>query len=508
MIFSTGLKKIYESIDKQPKAKQNTLLNQLNEKIAADKALSYKFNLLESIKNRKNKLNAEEALQFVKALNTKHTSFLKENNSIALFYKSEKKLMEFFNINTRELVSDKVDMFIGKKNNQLNEALVLEYVTNKNLLTKKEYMERVKASIVENFVTIRNNKDEQGLAGQISSIEVIKNNIANPEKKKMVEAALKVVKTEALKKFSSAIEKGYKLRLITERLLMEDGINPTGEDALGLYNNAGKNNRSDEDYEDFEADYEQQTKKFKLPDMTHIKGITAGLNMENDPTVTLSFKLMVYPKAVSMADLMVETKQLKEFFSRYQRPIINKCFYQQNLTLLDPTGINWQVNVPLNNNPQSPADTTAKQIAAQGYYSIPVSFQLVIFIAKIAQPEAYQAEITKMMTAFNDFVPQIDKISDIVTPDLQKSNLTNLVPGRKTTYGKRTGDQAYYKDKRMQGLGDKHTDAVFTGDVEDSEVDKNYDPYFDNNEPVNQSDEGMDDDEFDKLAQQKARKRQ
>ena len=494
MIFSTGLKKIYESIRKADHGVQNTLMEELQNKIASNSALAHKFELLEAISSNRNSLDKEQAMKFFKQLSQKHLNFLKENNTVALFYKEEKKLFEYFNINQKEVISDKLDLIVNKKDNQLNESIILDYVTNGNLITNKEYFDKRKSSIRESFMNIKREKSVDALDSQIRRIEIMSGFIGG-KNKELVESSVKVIKREAFTNPESAVNKAYKLRILSEKLLLEFDA----EDRLDFYDSTGKKNSSDKEFNAIEQD--RSGKTLELPDIGSIKDISARVPYKKDSNViTLDFKVIVYPKAATMSDLMVESRKLNNLFDRLKNSFVNKCIYQEKLRLIDPTGIHWFTDCSKNNNPQSPSDVLGKQVAAQGFYAFAINVSVIMQAARLAQFDAYQQEIEIMLNAFNDYLHRVDSLSDIMTPDLQKENIEKTPKGRAKSYGTRDGADKYYTDKRQQGLGDKWTDDIFTGSVEDSEVGKGgkEEDLFDTG-----SNE-FDDDEIDKMATRKA----
>lgn len=218
MIFSTGIKKIYESISKKSKNEQDMLLSTLSTKISNNAALSHKYKLTEAIKKNKNSFSKEQAKFFISKLKEAHNFFMKnKENNPSLFYKEEKALFEYFNVNQKDVISDKLDLIINKKDNTLNESLILEYVIDKNAVSLKEHMMEFQPIIKNNYHHIYERKDIQGLGKNLDFIATRANKMSD-KNKKLISESIKVIKEESFKNFKNAVGKAYRLDLIVEKI--------------------------------------------------------------------------------------------------------------------------------------------------------------------------------------------------------------------------------------------------------------------------------------------------
>lgn len=456
MIFSTGLNKIYETISKQTVQEQKKLYSQLENKLLENKILAYKFNLLEAIQSKKGKFNNEVADKFISYLKNKHESFLKENNSVALFYKEEKKLFEFFNINQKDVTSNKLDLIINKKDNRLNEAVIKEYIINPKSMSGKETILERKDRIKEKFMDMKLDLNESALERQLRHINIL-SSMLDAQNKKLVRQSIKTIQENIFSNLGTAINKGYKLRILTEKLLRE--YTPDDD----VYNMA-----TDKEWDEREK---LPGKNSKLGDIGIFKNVIVNIPKgSSSHAVEVSFSLPIYPTSATMANLMVESRRLDKMFLDLKNKFQRNVMYSANLRLLTPVNLNWDVKVGgKNNNPQSPSDITGKQIAKQGFYSVNVDFEVIIFINKKSNDFAYENEVELIMEHFSEFLQNYNEISDVMSPEIQKENLSTATGGRATNYGDRSGGDKYYKDTHGE-LSDTDTDDFFTGSADESEI--------------------------------------
>ncbi len=483
MIFSTGLKKIYESISKQPKEKRAALFNQLQEKIISSPALAYKFDLLESVQNRKGSFDKDTAKIFFEGLKKKHSDFLKENNSVALFYKEERKLFEFFNINQKEVTTNKLDLIVNKKDNELNENIIIDYVTDNRLISNKERLMQVQKDLRQQFLRIRENVNEGALGRQLDKIKMNSKQITG-EKRKLVDASINVIKEETYKDFSSAVNKAYKLRLLTEKIIKEAGDNEA--DRKGVLMTPE------------EKALELKGKVKNMGDLKYIKNIVLDVpdhlkkdvhrNLDNEivkdngkaretwsdegttEVVTMDFTLPIYPLIAKYGDWLEKVDGINNELLKLKRVFMNKFIYQQNITLLDPVDSVWNVSgIPDNVDPEKGA--AGAQVEKFGCYVVNANFSVSIFVAKVASPEKYFDVAYSILKNFDAYIPQIDALSSMIDPEAQKELLTNTPKGRKTEYAPRSQkNKDRYKDTHGSEKQDKWTNNVFSGEAGESEV--------------------------------------
>jgi hypothetical protein len=468
MIFSTGLNKIYESIKKQPRDKSVVLLATLEEKLLGNKALAHKFNLLEAIKANHKNMGPKKAREFVKNLKEAHNSFIAENKEIALFYKEEKKLFEYFNIDQREVVSGPLDLIINKKDNQLNESIILEYVTNDNFISKEEYLPILRKNLRESYSRIKINNDYEQFEKRMSIVEG-KINAMTGKNKELFEAALKVVNETAYKDFDTAVNKGYKLNLLASKMLLE--YEPILDPSITNSRTPEKSTR------EFNKEEGVEGQAFSIPEkFGNIGDINGTLPTENEVGIDINFTLTLYPTSTTMGDTMHEKEVTLRKLKGLKGQFANKCIYQQGLRLLSPEKFVWIVESLSDVNPQKKGSKENNEVLKNGYYTIPYFFNIVLQTTRKASAAGYENEIELMLETFNEMLREAEGIADQMTSDLQVENWKSTEMGvRATSYGKRDGQDKYFTDKRQTQGSDNFTNNIFTGDVEDSEVDPEYD---------------------------------
>lgn len=511
MIFSTGLNKIYESINKQNEATQASLFSQLQEKIVKNPILSHKYDLLESIKANKNSMNKDQAAKFVAKLKNAHNKFLKESNSVAMFYREEKALFEFFNINQRDIISSKLDLIVGKKSNELNESVILEYVTNPNLRTGKEVINEARNSQKEDFKNIRSEGNISALERKLATIAV-KATALQGKKKELVESSIKAIKTEAYSDFDSACNKGFKLSMLTEKLLFEDW----NDDYFDGANIPGKgdgirNNASDADYEDFEDDEDPTLKSYKsTAAYTNLKNVEIGYpHKAQAEYITLDFRLPIYPVVSSYSDGLVAMPKYRKLFLSLKTAFIKQGMMQTGSKILDISDMQWNASIPVNID----KSVFEKAISNQQPFVMAGKFEVTVHISIGTSPEKYIQVAEKALQLFDAALPAVPGMSQILSPDEQLELLSTATVGRKTSYDNRENDK-YYKDTHSKNFVDNHTDDFLRGDAEDSAVDNTEDKEFFGDskkknkkaeQPVSEFGDDMDDDALDKKFQAKAK---
>lgn len=473
MTFSTGLKKIYQTINKAPKEKQQALLFVLEEKILSNDALKYKYSLLEEIERNKGRFTEDVARRYIVSVKQKHNEFIKENNSVALFYREEKKLLEYFNVDVKSVVPSEMDLVISKKDNVINEAVLLSIVTNKKRMTMREAFGYQKAKALNEFRYIRNELDGNRLQRNLSFIKAKSANLSEKHRN-MVRESVKTLQEKAFTDLKGTIEKAYKLRIITEKLLKEY----PGEKPIVPPSASDPDDRlSDKDFEKFE-NYKEKT--LKLGDVGSFKYVVLTVPQGKDfSKIELSFVLPVYPTSATMGRLMQESINLDKVFARLKVPF-QTTMTQVGARLLSPANIMFDVFVDGKNlNPQDPKSAAGKQVKDKGCYAVAATFTLMISLKRRGSTEGFEQETIEILESFSEFVNSSDMLSDVVTPEIQKENLANATGGRSTEYNKEIGQGAdkYYKDARTIS-DDSYTDDLLSGEAGDSEVKNRQDTEF------------------------------
>lgn len=506
MIFSTGLNKIYESISKSNNKEQ--LVNSLQEKIVKNPILSYKYDLLETIKERKNSLSKNEAKRFFNKLKEAHNKFLIKNNSVAIFYLEEKKLFEYFNINQKEIVSSKLDIIIGKKNNELNEAIILDFITNPNLKTAKESIMEARVSLKEDYRNILSEKNVSAFERKMQILSK-KASILKGKNKTLVENSINVLKSEIYTNFNETCNKAFKLNVLTEKYLHEDETDdvflsrdiPTKDQGI-------RGNKSDDDYEDFEADEDPSLKKYvSTINYEYLDGVVIGYPHKfQSEFITINFKMPIYPVVSNLSDGLVQMPKYRKLFLSLKTTFIKQGLLRTGSKILDIADMIWDASIPVN----IPAKTFEDAIINQQAYSMDGKFDITIQIAQGASADKYIQVAEKALRLFDAILGDVPGMSQIVTPEEQLELLSNSTTGRKASYSNRENDK-YYKDTHGENAYDIYDDFLL-GDSEESEMKNTEDKEFYGDskkkyKSAQNTSSGMDDDQLDKYATNKAKNR-
>lgn len=510
-MFSTGLNKIYESISKTAEKDRAGLLNTLQEKIVKSPVLSYKYELLESIKANKNSLNKEQAAKFVAKLKEAHTKVMAKNNTTAVFYREEKALFEYFNINQREVVSSKLDIIIGKKDNELNESVILEYVTNPNLKTGKEAIMEAKASQKEDYRAIRAEGNLSAFERKMATLSA-KAVALKGKRKELVESSIKALKTEAYTDFNSACDKAFKLNILTEKYLHEDwnddyfmGANiPTKADGV-------RSNQSDEDYEEFEDAEDPSLKNYSSSaNYSYLTNVVIGYpNKYQAEYITINFKIPVYPTVTNYSDGLVQMPKYRKMFLSLKSTFVRQGLMKTGSKILSISDVVWDANIPVNID----KSVFEKAITNQTPYSMEGKFEVTVQIAVGADSSKYIEVAERALQNFDAVLDEVPGMSQIVSPAEQLEMLSTATTGRKTSYDNRENDK-YYKDTHSKNFVDDWADDHLIGDAEESTVKNAQDKQFYGDSKKNykpnadtEDDNSWDDDAIDKMATAKAKGR-
>ena len=220
-----------------------------------------------------------------------------------------------------------------------------------------------------------------------------------------------------------------------------------------------------------------------MPNLSYIKNINievpdlfdksaTGL-AEEDDSVIINFSIMLFPKFAKLSQsLAIDTgmPKLRNNLKGLRRLFMNKFIYQANISLLNPMDAVWnieEISLPENLNPEG--GTHGGQVEANGFYWVTPRFEVTIQTKENAKPEEYANVSYEILKNFNDFLPEIDFLSEILTPDAQKELIAKTPKGRSTEYGDRTGANKYYNDTHGP-KSDKFTDTIMGGEADDSEV--------------------------------------
>jgi hypothetical protein len=251
-MFATGLNKIFEKISQiSDKQQQVQAFNHLENQLLKNPYIKHQFEVMNKIKRNRGVITTQENFNaFVKALNDKRAKFMKEHkkHSHLSFWKATKELLEYFNINPRDIVVDELDTAIDtySTSKKLNENIiknlvfkplakekiaekgkfaentVVENVDNpaSNVDNSKKVLKEVKNRVKNTFLKLKNTKNELDLDSQFSIIHFLSEGMKGTHQK-MIQTSLTALKEEKIKDVNSTVNKLYKLRVITEKLIYE-----------------------------------------------------------------------------------------------------------------------------------------------------------------------------------------------------------------------------------------------------------------------------------------------
>jgi len=250
-IYNTVLKKL-------AKNKDENSLKSLTEKLEKNPIYKHQFDILNFVRESKIE-NNEDLNNLVKTIVRKNHKFIKEKKVTHIdVWKENKKLLEFYNISSLEVIPNVLDKAIDLNINKgLNESALRSFFKDK-IKETKEFTK--KELIQENFNYIYKYDDKHQFKTNMSIIQFLSENI-NDKDKIFINESLNKIKATYKNKFKESVGNLYKLRLLTEKFLKEFHL------------------EDEEDFEEFgdEEPDEPKTspgKKLSLKDLKYIKRIT------------------------------------------------------------------------------------------------------------------------------------------------------------------------------------------------------------------------------------------
>jgi len=321
-IYNTVLKKF-------AKDKDENSLKTLTEKLEKNPIYKHQFDILTFVKESRVE-NNEDLNDLVKTIIRKNHKFIKEHKVSHIdVWKENKKLLEFYNINSDDLTLDILDKAIDLNiDRKLNEKALRSYFKDK-IVETKEFSK--KELIKENFNYIYKNKDRQQLKNNISIVKFLAECV-NDKDKIFIDESLARIKNSYNEKFKEAVSNVYKLRLLTEKLLREFSLEDEEFDEPG----------------DEEPDEPKTSpgKKLKLKDLKYIKHIVIETpkNYKSPSHLIVNFKIDFFPVGGYYSNLKQSAIHIKNRLQKFRRTFINLFIYQKDRTnLIDPIGTGWNV---------------------------------------------------------------------------------------------------------------------------------------------------------------------
>ena len=324
-IYNTVLKKL-------AKNKDENSLKSLTEKLEKNPIYKHQFDILNFVRESKIE-NNEDLNNLVKTIVRKNHKFIKEKKVTHIdVWKENKKLLEFYNISSLEVIPNVLDKAIDLNINKgLNESALRSFFKDK-IKETKEFTK--KELIQENFNYIYKYDDKHQFKTNMSIIQFLSENI-NDKDKIFINESLNKIKATYKNKFKESVGNLYKLRLLTEKFLKEFHL------------------EDEEDFEEFgdEEPDEPKTspgKKLSLKDLKYIKRITVETpkNFQNPSQIIISFKIPFYPVGGYYSDLKKSAIHIKNRLTKFRRSFINLFIYQKDRTnLFDPIGTIWDVTM-------------------------------------------------------------------------------------------------------------------------------------------------------------------
>lgn len=342
-MFATGIREIYKKINEMKGDKQKEAYSFLESQLINNPSLKHQFELLTFIKKNKNSIiNQESFLKFVKKINKKNVAFIKENKiSHVGIWEANKELLEYFNINSKELETNiydsAIDIYASSKS--LNESSLRKILFKKDAFLKEErkfFKERIE-TIKESFSKLKHNKNTNELKKNFKIVNFL-SECMQSEQKTMFQESLQSI-FENRKDFNNCVSKLFKLRIVAEKVIKE------AEDYSDWYG----------DDSNFDIDDRKASGKFgsgkstKKQDLEYLKRISieTPINKNRPDKIIFRFDIPFYPTGKRRAEAMTSSIYINNKISRMGRTFINSTVYDkpERLKLFDPVGMIWEANI-------------------------------------------------------------------------------------------------------------------------------------------------------------------
>lgn len=349
-MFASGIKAIYKKIlGMESPAKKKDAYNYLESQITTNPFLKHQFESMENIKANKNSLVSQKQIAaFIKNVKERNSQFIKENKVSHLgFWKANKELFEYFNINIKDIpvtpMDTAIDVYATSKS--LNEAAIKHLVFKKSekkaeILSEKQDFRKKIEIIKESFVNLIAQEDKRKLKTNFKIINFLSECMPTNKKKMVQESALTLYEEQKKKSnFKKCAEKLFKLRLITEKIIKEATTAVDVEDEIDTF------------YKDKDAAVRANYgggKLVKLQDLKYIKRIEISTpsGYKRPEKIIIDFKIPFYPQGLTRSAAITSAIKIKRKLVGLERIFLNTCIYQKGRTnLFDPVGTIWDVDM-------------------------------------------------------------------------------------------------------------------------------------------------------------------
>lgn len=424
-MFSAGLKSIYKKINSiKDKVKQNEAFNYLENQLISNPYIKHQFELLSTLKEKQGRITTQDSFNsFVKGLRQKHASFLTENKDASQLtvWKENKRLFEYFNINSKELNLDEYDVALDIYSTAkgLNEGIIKTLVkksVDSDLKLKKK-------NLKESFSRLKVKENALSLNQQFNIINFL-SECMQITQKKFTQSSLHSLKEERYKNYGNCVEKTFKLRLLCEKTISDY----VDEDEVGQYGGG---------------------KRVKVQDLKYIKRIeiSTPVNWQRPEKIILNFRIPVYPIGATRNAAITSALRIKSKINKLERIFVNSSIYQKNKTkYFDPVGTIWEVSLREQVTPGQAIEarvtcyiSTAKE--AEGKISW----------------DQYKTLSYELLKDFDKILPQaMGNFIDVLTPHVQKDEIKNtkgLSQKDKLAYASRNGQVDVDLLRRKTGSG-------------------------------------------------------
>jgi hypothetical protein len=342
----------------------------LESQITTNPFLKHQFEVMETIKNGKNSVVSDKQLaSFIKGVKAKNSSFIKENKVSHLgFWKANKALLEYFNINPKELsisaMDTAIDVYATSKG--LNESAFKQLISKKigkkdRILAEKVEFRKKIHEIKENFVHLINENDTRELKKQFKIINFLSECMPT-NKKLMVQQSALALFTEHKKNPAGCAKKLFKLRVITEKIADEEYDDDVAEKEIETPQQEKAFNKINDEIKDYHRQRGTTVDDEEVP-MRRSPGKTSGLmpgkyisgstikapiNANSNPDmVILTFtEIPFYPMGIARNAAQTTALKIKQKLNRMERAFMNLFIYQKNRDeLFNPVNAIWHVKM-------------------------------------------------------------------------------------------------------------------------------------------------------------------
>lgn len=387
MNFKSILDKIFAKINEETDLKKRSREYKLLEsKLIENEVFKHQLELLSILKEGKKRIKTESQLsKIVSTIRNKNFTFISENKLTPLsIWKENKTLLEYYNINPKEIVPNIVDKLIDVNTTKvLSEKSIRTYIGEVSQRDKKEE----KRIIKESFRTLLEKKSTKDLNKQFKIVGFLASGL-DSKNKDFVYESLRKLRSMQKSNYKECITKLHKLRLISEKLIRE-----------------------------YQKDSSKGPKRVSLKDLKYIKSIQIeALKTAQDPEkIFMSFQIPFYPIGAFFNELRISAIDIKKRLDRLETPFIND-YIRKYPQLFSPKGLIWQVIMRVNG------------VQAGNAINGRVKVWLNAKTGEGNTFEEYYSALYSILKEFNNTLPET--FPDELTDKAQKAALKQRDPNR------------------------------------------------------------------------------